>query len=514
MIPKIIHFSVPRRTSGEQDRIIQRARELHPEWDVMIWRDPIDSHGFRLAHYHEKANSGAQLADLIRLDIVYEHGGVYLDSDVLLEKTLLPLMEADNFFCSEDGSSLTNAVFAATKHNDLLDLLIRDLLDNEPDWRVAPNATTGPGFFSRLLRWQKTVNLLPRDSFYPYNWHERPIKPLPTGYGTHLWAGSWHDEGFLRKARNATALAIYRARKAMAGWFKGPRFRRWRQAIADVLLPPEPKSFAYGQDQIAVTSRGLLMSLPGSDLSITPEIALRNTYAEKEISFIERTLKGGDFAVDVGSNVGVFTLVAAVHVGPFGRVWAIDANPEVVVHLERSLVMQGLHDRVHVLQCAAAERAGRAELSFSPLRLGDARLSGGPSEPFDAMVDRLGQRKTLSVETRRLDDLIPHDVEIKLMKIDVAGHEHAVLAGAHRLIGTRSIQHLIVALCDNVGQELYRRNLAAVEEVLAKGYELWAFKDWHTIRRVNSLEAAKFLSRSILLTRSRAAADAASHHAG
>lgn len=505
MIPKIIHFSVPPRTNPEQERIIQRAKDLHADWDVMVWRDPIDSQGFRLGHYHQKANSGAQLADLIRLDIIYKHGGVYLDSDVFLEKSLLPLMDRDNFFCSEDGKNLTNAVFAATKEHPLLDLLIRRLLDHEPDWRQPPNETTGPGFFARTLRWERSVSLLPRDSFYPYNWHEKPTKTLATGYGTHLWAASWHHEGLMRRARNATVLALYRVRKATAEWFTGPRFRRWRQTISSVLFPSEPKSFTYGEDQVVMTSRGLLMSLPGSDLSITPEIVLRGTYEEKELSFVERVLKGGDFAVDVGSNVGIFTVVAAAKVGPFGRVWAIEANPHVLEHLERSLAMNRLYDRVRVVRCAAGAQAGSGELIFSPLDLGAACFSNDPSPMFDATADMLRQRQTAPIEIRRLDDIVPNDVEIKLVKIDVAGHEHAVLAGAERLITSRSVQYFIIALRDDDDSERYRKNVAAIESVLANGYELWAFKDWHSTRRVTWFQEAAFLSGNVLLTRSKTA---------
>lgn len=150
MIPKIIHFTVAKKTTPDQDRVIARARELHPNWDIKVWQDPIDTSNFKLSRYHEKTNSGAQLADLIRLDAIYLDGGIYLDSDVFLNRDLSPLLDQDSFFCSEDGKVLTNAVFAAIPRHPLISKLIEDLLNNEPDWRDPPNVTTGPVFFRAL----------------------------------------------------------------------------------------------------------------------------------------------------------------------------------------------------------------------------------------------------------------------------------------------------------------------------------------------------------------------------
>ena len=91
MIPRIIHFTIPASPSADQLKNIEIARELHPDWNVVVWQDPLDPVPFVLSKYWDKVNSGAQLADLIRLEVVYQQGGFYLDADFALLKNLDPL---------------------------------------------------------------------------------------------------------------------------------------------------------------------------------------------------------------------------------------------------------------------------------------------------------------------------------------------------------------------------------------------------------------------------------------
>src|SRR6516162_9220406 len=112
-IPQTIHFTIPEHPTELQLRNIQTARELHPGWDVIVWQDPVDRTQFKLAKYWDKTNSGAQLADLIRLEAVYQRGGFYVDSDLVLLRSLDALRNYSFVVGTEDGNLLTNAFFGA-----------------------------------------------------------------------------------------------------------------------------------------------------------------------------------------------------------------------------------------------------------------------------------------------------------------------------------------------------------------------------------------------------------------
>ena len=106
---KIIHFTTSSNPTPSQLSNFEIAKSLHPDWEVKLWSDPVESNKFKLSHYHSKANSGAQLADLIRLDLVFRYGGIYLDSDIVLVKPLDRLCSLESFFCSEDVSAKTDS---------------------------------------------------------------------------------------------------------------------------------------------------------------------------------------------------------------------------------------------------------------------------------------------------------------------------------------------------------------------------------------------------------------------
>src|SRR6516162_6025834 len=57
-IPRIIHFTVPMKTDGDSERRIEKARELHPGWEIRVWRDPITPRTFRPSHLWPTVNSG------------------------------------------------------------------------------------------------------------------------------------------------------------------------------------------------------------------------------------------------------------------------------------------------------------------------------------------------------------------------------------------------------------------------------------------------------------------------
>lgn len=500
MIPKIIHFTVAKNPiSTRQQEAIDLATRLHPGWEIKIWQDPVQLEDSLLAPYYSKTTSGAQLADLVRLDAIYCFGGIYLDSDVYLEKNLSPLTQRENFFCSEDGNVLTNAAFGATPQNSLIKKIIDELLENEPDWRLPPTVTTGPVLFARVLRWEKSLNLYPRETFYPYNWNEAALPPTPNTYGIHKWEGSWLPEK-VNTSEHQKAKTLLNLKTRIKSQLK-PIFNQVVSAIKRQIAP-QPRAYNFGIDVIARTTRGLMMSLPGSDLSITPEIALTGTYEEPELRFLERVLKGGDFFIDVGCNVGVFTLVAARRVGPFGRVYAVDANPTVLTHLGRALVMNWLHDRTVVINAAIGDSDEKVELHFSEERLGDANIGLPQDSTYHRSADLLGSTRRISVRQERLDDIFPAPVEIKLLKVDVEGCEHKVLAGASTLIQHKCFQYIMLELLEEVSTSLHKLNLCAVENLMRAGYAPCYIDHDGNACRVESVSAALNFSRNVLFSRS------------
>src|SRR4030095_13107550 len=92
--------------------------------------------------------------------------------------------------------------FGARPKHPLVSRLIDALIESPPDWSESPAGTTGPAFFARHLQWRTDVTVLPRPTFYPYNWKEPVNPPHPATYGVHEWAASWRSTTGSRSRAN------------------------------------------------------------------------------------------------------------------------------------------------------------------------------------------------------------------------------------------------------------------------------------------------------------------------
>jgi hypothetical protein len=167
---------------------------MHPGWETITYRDPIDPARFPISAPHwDRCTSGAQRAGLIRLEALHTHGGIYLDSDVELYRSLTPLLGATVFAAWEDAKVVPDAVLGAEPaHPAIRGCLAEaiELLDQGP-W------ASGPGVTTAVLPGLDDVLLLPPGAFYPYHYSERHRRhddhrtPNPWAFGAHHWAGSW-----------------------------------------------------------------------------------------------------------------------------------------------------------------------------------------------------------------------------------------------------------------------------------------------------------------------------------
>jgi FkbM family methyltransferase len=143
------------------------------------------------------------------------------------------------------------------------------------------------------------------------------------------------------------------------------------------------------------------------------------------LAAIRDTLEAGSLFIDAGANIGFYTVVGAKAVGRSGRVFAVEMMPVTLERLCLSIAMNGVADRVTVLPHALAERSGEEVVAtVEPGKFGQASI---------ARNRHAGQRQ-LTLHTSRLDDLIPGDQPIRLIKLDLEGAELGALTGAAQVL--------------------------------------------------------------------------------
>lgn len=163
-----------------------------------------------------------------------------------------------------------------------------------------------------------------------------------------------------------------------------------------------------------------------------------------ELRLVRRTVGPGMIAVDVGANIGLYTLALARLVGPTGRVHAVEPAPANLRALRRAVEDAGAANVV-VHAAAAGAEAGNVALHLAPGNQGDHRIFPGA----DA-------RETVRVPSIVLDDLLGAEPRVDFVKIDVQGAELPVLVGMRRTLaanpGVRVLCEITPWLADELGQ--------------------------------------------------------------
>lgn len=140
---------------------------------------------------------------------------------------------------------------------------------------------------------------------------------------------------------------------------------------------------------------------------------------------VEQLLKPGDTFLDIGANIGYFSLMAAALVGPTGKVLAFEPNPENCHLLQASMAANGF-EQIQLYPYAVADE----EQTFW-LEVWGANSNG---RILNA-TERLNKEPDgFEVNSIVLDDFLPTPPTINLLKIDIEGAEYRAFWGMKRLL--------------------------------------------------------------------------------
>lgn len=199
MIPKIIHRTVPQRRDRRVDGFWREFQRMYAGWDLRSWEEPLDPAAFPLtAPYWDRCQNGAQKAGLVRLELLYTHGGIYVDSDVQPLKPMTSLLGCQAFAGYEDETVVPDAVLGSVPGHPAFLLLLESacqLVSQGADaWH------SGPGNLTKTVVGRDDVVLLPPGAFYPYHYLERSRArenfkaTAPWAFCVHHWHGSWLND--------------------------------------------------------------------------------------------------------------------------------------------------------------------------------------------------------------------------------------------------------------------------------------------------------------------------------
>lgn len=155
------------------------------------------------------------------------------------------------------------------------------------------------------------------------------------------------------------------------------------------------------------------------DQCVSPVIREQGVWEPYETELLRRSLRPGDRVLDVGANIGYFSVLAGAWVGDSGHVYAFEPEPDNVQLLHKNIALNGLEGRVECVAAALSDQAGEGTLHLNPDNLGDHQLH-----------DAGGKRDSIPVPLLVGADWFEgRESGLDFVKIDVQGAEHRVVNG-------------------------------------------------------------------------------------
>lgn len=153
----------------------------------------------------------------------------------------------------------------------------------------------------------------------------------------------------------------------------------------------------------------------------------------QDMSFLLHFLREEDVFLDVGANVGSYTILAAGHVG--AKTWSFEPVPNTFTYLRKNIEINKLNDKVVAVPCAVGAKVGTVVLT-SALDTVNHVVSETESK----------HQQTLEIAVVSLNEFMKHLPTPSLVKIDVEGFENEVLAGMSNLLSRPELKALIIEL--------------------------------------------------------------------
>ena len=211
MIPKVIHYCwFGGNPLPELAQKCISSWKMHcPDYEIKEWNESnfdLNCCDFVKEAYESK--KWAFVSDYARLKIIYDQGGIYLDTDVELVKSLDELLNVRCYLGAEtSGYIATGLGFGAEKGNCIIQEMIQEyterhfkLNDRIYDIEPCPIKNTKPllkhGYrFNDSYIWKnENVTVFPPEYFCPLNYETGKTNITKNTYSIHLYNASWHSK--------------------------------------------------------------------------------------------------------------------------------------------------------------------------------------------------------------------------------------------------------------------------------------------------------------------------------
>jgi len=208
MIPKTIHYCWFGRNPKPElaEKCIESWKKFCPDYEIIEWNE--DNFDIAAAPLYVRqayeAKKWAFVTDYVRLKVIYENGGIYMDTDVELVKPLDNLLQHQAYFGFETVEyANTGLGFGAEKGLPLLAEMMEDYMQrpfilangtyDETTCLIRNSAVLKKNGFLLNGRYQEVdgVSLYPSEYFCPFSYYTKKLHKTEKAYSIHWYSASW-----------------------------------------------------------------------------------------------------------------------------------------------------------------------------------------------------------------------------------------------------------------------------------------------------------------------------------
>jgi len=255
----------------------------------------------------------------------------------------------------------------------------------------------------------------------------------------------------------------------------------------------QPAVVHGGENVIVTQVDGFIVGVPGEEWRVAAYHVFRGAQEPGLARAFREAIQPGMVVVDVGANIGMYTLYAARQTGSTGKVISFEPGPRPFKILKDNIQVNGFLETgiIDFRQVAVSDRAGTATLTVYPDNSGHSTL-------FDESAS--GQK--IEVVTQRLDDALADQARVDVIKVDAEGAEPFVLRGMQNVLRSNPHLRLFIEFAPQLLQRAGVDPAAFLDELAEMGLHIRLVDDLSgELRHITTSDLLRCYSTNLGLSR-------------
>lgn len=223
--------------------------------------------------------------------------------------------------------------------------------------------------------------------------------------------------------------------------------------------------------------------------------AMNKIHEETTTGIFKKIIKPGDVFLDLGANIGYFSLLAANLAGEEGKVFSFEPEPKNFYYLQKNMEVNN-YKSVHPFQKAVSDKNGTIELFICDYDSGHHTINQyGGVEVYSH--GRPTEKKALKIDAVKLDDFLADKTDhVDIVKMDIEGAEALAVEGMRNILkNNKNIKFLMeffplfIKKMGNSPEKLIKTLIEELDfKIFVIGHDYSMEKEKNDLVKINKIE--------------------------